>query len=80
LSSLVQGLEKNKNSTMKVEGVPSTLIWGSKDYTHRETRSESIKEHLPNCEVIEFHMSGHFPELEETDRYVHLIHERMELS
>ena len=80
MSSLVQGLDKEKNTKIKVVDTPSTLIWGGKDYTHRKTISESIKEHLPNCEIIEFSESGHFPELEETDRYVNLVTERMKLS
>ncbi len=77
LSSLVQGLSKEINSTLKVLEVPSTLIWGNKDFTHKNTNKESIMEHLPNCEIIEFHNCGHFPELENTDKYVNLINERM---
>lgn len=77
LSSLVQGLSKEINSTLKVLEVPATLIWGSKDFTHKNTNKKSIMEHLPNCEIIEFDNCGHFPELENTDRYVNLINERM---
>ncbi|PCJ94440.1 MAG: alpha/beta hydrolase [Flavobacteriaceae bacterium] len=77
LSSLVQGLSKEINSTLKVLEVPATLIWGNKDFTHKDTNKESIMEHLPNCEIIQFDTCGHFPELENTDRYVSLIHERM---
>lgn len=80
LSSLVQGLDKEKNTTIKVMDIPSTLIWGTKDYTHRKTNNKSIKEHLPNCEIVEFNNSGHFPELEETDRYVQLVTDRMNLG
>ncbi|MFT5823754.1 MAG: pimeloyl-ACP methyl ester carboxylesterase [Crocinitomix sp.] len=77
LSSLVQGLLKETNSILKVSETPSTLIWGTKDFTHKNTNKESIMEHLPNCEIIEFDNCGHFPELEDTDRYVNLINERM---
>lgn len=77
LSSLVQGLKKEINASLKVLETPSTLIWGKMDYTHKKTNSNSIKTHLPNCEVIEFSSSGHFPELEETSNYVRLVIERL---
>ncbi|MEP1489242.1 MAG: alpha/beta hydrolase [Algibacter sp.] len=79
LSSLVQGLKKETNSTLKVLETPATLVWGSKDFTHKNTNKLSITKHLPNCEIIEFDNCGHFPELEDTDRYVNLINERMKL-
>lgn len=77
LSSLVQGLQKEKGSKLTVVDVPATLIWGSKDFTHQKTNAQSILEHLPNCEIIEFDSCGHFPELEDTNRYVELISERV---
>ena len=77
LSSLVQGLSKELNSSLKVLETPSTLVWGNKDYTHRKTDNKSIIKHLPNCEIIEFNDCGHFPELENTNQYVSLINQRM---
>ncbi|NMH86963.1 alpha/beta fold hydrolase [Flavivirga algicola] len=76
LSGLVQGLKKDLNTSLKLLEVPSTLIWGNMDYTHKKTNNESILEHIPNCEIIEFGNCGHFPELEETNKYVKLINER----
>lgn len=77
LSSLVQGLTKELNASLKVLETPSTLIWGTKDFTHKKTDNQSILQHLPNCEIIEFENCGHFPELEDTDRYVKLVIEKM---
>ncbi len=77
LSSLVQGLSKEKESKLNVIKTPATLIWGSKDFTHKNTDHTTILEHLPNCEIIEFDNCGHFPELEDVDRYVALISERL---
>ncbi len=77
LSGLVQGLEKESLSKLNVLEVPSTLIWGNKDYTHRKTNNKSILEHLPNCEIIEFENCGHFPELEDTHRYIGLLKENL---
>lgn len=77
LSGLVQGLHKDLNSHLKLLEVPSILVWGIKDYTHRETENTSIWEHIPNCEIVEFNECGHFPELEDTDKFVELINERL---
>ena len=77
LSSLVQGLSSEMSATLKVLETPATIIWGNKDYTHRDTDNQSIKMHLPNCEIIEFDDCGHFPDLEASDRYVELLRERM---
>lgn len=76
LASLVQGLEREVNKTLNIENIPTTLVWGGKDFTHRDTDKNSILQHIPNCEIIEFNNCGHFPELEQTEKYVSLINER----
>jgi len=76
LSSLVQGLNKDRKSELNLIGVPTTLVWGSMDFTHRKTDKDSIKKHIKNCEIIEFDGCGHFPELENRKDYVKLIKER----
>ena len=76
LSSLVQGLAKDREQTLDLKGVPTTLVWGSLDFTHRKTDKESILDHITDCEIIEFEDCGHFPELERTKDYVRLIKER----
>lgn len=77
LSSLVQGLHRDKDASLIHAEIPSTQIWGKKDFSHRRTNGKSILEHLPNCETIEFENCGHFPELENTDDYVRLVNERL---
>ena len=77
LSSLVQGLSKDWSSSLNLIGVPTTLVWGSMDFTHRETDKNSIKNHIKDCEVVEFENCGHFPELENTGSFVKLIKERI---
>ena len=77
LSGLVQGLQREIGASLQALDVPATLFWGKKDHTHRNTDGHTITEHLPHCEVIEFDNCGHFPELENPDRYVTLINERL---
>jgi pimeloyl-ACP methyl ester carboxylesterase len=78
LSSLVQGLKKEGGTSLSLSGVPTTLVWGSLDFTHRKTDKNSIKSHISDCEIIEFSDCGHFPELEKRKQYVDLIKERVE--
>ena len=73
LSSLVQGLTKELNNPLGGIEIPTTLIWGNKDYTHRNTDFNTIKEHISNTNIIEFKGCGHFPDLENTTKYVSLI-------
>ncbi len=77
LSGLVQGLIRDKESNLYITKTPTTLIWGSKDFTHRKTNINSIQEHIPNCEIVEFEDCGHFPELENTTKFVKLIHKKL---
>ncbi|NVK52803.1 MAG: alpha/beta hydrolase [Flavobacteriaceae bacterium] len=73
LSSLVQGLKKDRNTLLTNIEVPTTMVWGAKDFTHRNTDKNSIKDHIHNCKIVEFKNSGHFPELENTKKFVGLI-------
>ncbi len=76
LSGLVQGLQHEIGTSLQALDVPATLIWGRKDHTHCHTDSQTITDHLPQCEVITFDNCAHFPELENPDRYVTLVNER----
>lgn len=77
LAGLVQGLSLDKNTDLSVTKTPTTLVWGVNDFTHRKTKSDSIRKHLPKCEIIEFDKCGHFPELEHTTKFVKLINETL---
>ena len=77
LSSLVQGLTKDKTFKLNIKNSKVTMIWGAKDFSHRNTSKESIKDHVKNCEVIEFSGCGHFPELENSTKFVKLVNERL---
>jgi pimeloyl-ACP methyl ester carboxylesterase len=78
IASLVQGLTAELDNTLKLLDIPTTLIWGTKDYTHRKTNKSAILAHLPLCEIIEFDNCGHYPELENTNHFVKLVNERLQ--
>ena len=60
-------------SSLKGCTVPVTMIWGKKDYSHRFTDQQTLKEIIPHAQIIVWDDCGHFPELEFTDRYLDAI-------
>ena len=52
---------------------PTTVVWGTADRSHRRTAKESIREYAPHAEYHEWPACGHFPELEEPDRFAALV-------
>jgi pimeloyl-ACP methyl ester carboxylesterase len=77
LASLVQGMTPDLEGSLEILNVPTTVVWGKKDFTHRKTNGNAIKTHLPNCEIINFDNCGHYPELEDVSRFSKLINERL---
>ncbi|HEU4497413.1 MAG TPA: alpha/beta hydrolase, partial [Flavobacterium sp.] len=77
VSSLVQGLMAEEKTVLEMNGVPATLVWGAKDFSHRMTDKHTIKNHIKDCEIVEFKNCGHFPELEDAGKFVKLISEKI---
>jgi len=48
---------------------PGLVLWGMKDRTHRRTDKRSSLARLPGAAYLEFEAAGHFPELEEPERF-----------
>jgi pimeloyl-ACP methyl ester carboxylesterase len=48
---------------------PALTLWGARDSTHRHSDGRSMLEHVPHAECLEFSEAGHFPELEEDERF-----------
>jgi pimeloyl-ACP methyl ester carboxylesterase len=69
LASLVQGLSHTKESEISEISVPTLLIHGNKDRSHIQTDFNSLRDHVPNAEVISFQECGHFPDLERPQEY-----------
>jgi len=76
LSSLTQSILTEKSSELDLMDIPTVMVWGNQDFTHRKTNFSTISKHILGCEVIEFSDCGHFPELEKTQDYVKLINEK----
>ncbi len=61
LASLMQGLERSAGVTSAPVSMPSAIVWGSKDRTHR--RSDPTRS-LEGAELVRFDECGHSPDLE----------------
>lgn len=70
LAGVVQGLNRESIHSLKLLNTPCTMIWGAIDKSHLETNAESLLDCIPHAEIIRFDDCGHFPEIEQPERYV----------
>lgn len=70
LASVVQGLSGAQESELSGVSQPVTMLWGDRDRSHRHTRADSLLDLLPHAQIIHFPECGHFPDLENLQRYV----------
>lgn len=69
LASLVQGLNQTQDSEISGISVPTLLIHGNRDRSHRHTDFTSLRDHAPEAEIVMFPGCGHFPDLERPQEY-----------
>lgn len=75
LASIVQGMSNVGDNHLNNIEVPTTMVWGNKDRSHRGTNFESLREHVPDCEIHKFDGCGHFPNLEQPKAFAALLRE-----
>ncbi len=66
------------NAHDHVEGaapIPTLIVWGSKDRMIPAAHALSVQDELPDCRVELFEGAGHFPHLEDPDRFTRLLRE-----
>jgi pimeloyl-ACP methyl ester carboxylesterase len=73
LASVVQGFAAMKEEDLMGCEVPTLMIWGKKDYSHRYTDEHSLRDVIPNAEIVVWEDCGHFPELEQTERFLEAL-------
>lgn len=72
LAGVVQGLSRMQVDHLSGVKTPATLLWGDTDRSHKHTRAESLLELLPQADVRHFPSCGHFPDLEQPERYTEI--------
>jgi pimeloyl-ACP methyl ester carboxylesterase len=53
--------------------IPTLIVWGSKDRMIPAAHALSVKRALPDCQVELFEGAGHFPHLDDPDRFALLL-------
>ncbi len=73
LAGVVQGLSRASQEELTGVKQPTTLLWGDSDRSHKHTRAESLLELLPQAHVVHSPDCGHFPDLEQPQRYAEIV-------
>lgn len=73
LAGITQGLAREPVDSLCGVAVPCTLVWGPKDRSHRHTVPESLREIAPHAAIVPFADCGHFPDLEQPERFAALL-------
>lgn len=72
LAGVVQGLLASPPEAVHGVSTPCSMLWGTSDWSHRNTTPTSLRECAADAQ-ISLHDCGHFPDLEQSDRYVELL-------
>ena len=53
--------------------VPTLIVWGSRDRMIPPSHALSVQRALPDCRVVMFEGAGHFPHLDDPDRFARVL-------
>jgi pimeloyl-ACP methyl ester carboxylesterase len=73
LAGVVQGLTGESQAKVENVDTPCAVLWGMQDRSHQQTEPEAIRACVPAAEVTRCAEAGHFPDLEEPERYGALL-------
>lgn len=55
--------------------IPTMIVWGTKDRMIPASHALSVEKELPDCRVEMFEGAGHFPHLDDPDRFARVLRE-----
>ena len=73
LAGVVQGLLREPADAARLHGIPCTVLWGMQDRSHKFTPPNAILHDLPHAQVVLLEDCGHFPDLENPQRFVQAV-------
>lgn len=73
LASGIQAMRSLDHGLIAGVQQPVTVAWGHADRTHAKTDPRGLIEIVPHAELHSFTRSGHFPDLEEPERFAELV-------
>jgi pimeloyl-ACP methyl ester carboxylesterase len=53
--------------------IPTLIVWGSRDHMIPASHALSVEQSLPDCRVEIFEGAGHFPHLDDPDRFARVL-------
>jgi pimeloyl-ACP methyl ester carboxylesterase len=77
LASVCQNLSRENVNALSGVTTPCTLVWGAKDHSHKHTDPLSMQQMVPHAQIVHFEDCGHFPDLEQPERYAQLLMENI---
>jgi pimeloyl-ACP methyl ester carboxylesterase len=77
LAGVVQGLGRETVASLSGVATPCTMIWGTKDHSHKYTDPLSLHELVPKAEIVHFEDCGHFPDVEQPERFAAILMEKV---
>ena len=77
LAGVVQGLARERMASLSGVATPCTMIWGARDHSHKYTDPMSLRELVPKAEIVHFQNCGHFPDIEQPERFAALLLEKV---
>ncbi|HYR97293.1 MAG TPA: hypothetical protein VEM57_11180, partial [Candidatus Binatus sp.] len=69
LASAFQAAVRQPEPRLRAVRQPALVVWGGADRTHRHTDERSILAYAPHADWAEFDAAGHFPDLEQPERF-----------
>lgn len=73
LAGVVQGLAREAVDVLRGVNTRCTMIWGTLDHSHKHTDPMSLHAIVPHAEIVRFEDCGHFPDVEQPERYAALL-------
>jgi pimeloyl-ACP methyl ester carboxylesterase len=73
LAGVVQGLMSEQMAPVLGIRTPCTIVWGTLDRSHKPTKPDSLVAYVPHATTVLFEDCGHFPEIEQHERYAKLL-------
>jgi pimeloyl-ACP methyl ester carboxylesterase len=77
LAGVVQGLCREQETSLPNVTTPLTVVWGAKDRSHKPTDPTSLLKRSSQAEIVHFHDCGHFPDVEQPERFAAILLERI---
>jgi len=77
LAGVVQGLVRESDVAVSGVTTPCALVWGVRDHSHKHTPPASLHDCVPHAELVLFENCGHFPDIEQPERYARLLVEHV---